>query len=48
MQGTPDPLAERFEPLQQRVATSKMYTGNGFMPDDYTFFHSQESGAGYK
>ncbi|XP_023327379.1 uncharacterized protein LOC111700628 isoform X3 [Eurytemora carolleeae] len=30
-----------FKPLQQQVRTNIMYTGNGFMPPDHLFFHSQ-------
>merc|ERR1712137_1375204 len=29
-----------FIPLTQQVKTNIMYTGNGYMPPDYLFFHS--------
>ena len=42
-QGTPDPLQSTFIPVVRRVKTSIMYTGNGFMPEDFAFFHSKVS-----
>jgi len=41
IEGTPDPLAVTFKPLKQRVDSSIMYNGDGFLPDDWAFFHSQ-------
>ena len=29
-----------FKPVKQRTGSSIMYTGNGFMPEDWYFFHS--------
>ena len=39
MAGTPDSDIT-FKPVKQRTATSIMYTGNGFLPEDWLFFHS--------
>merc|ERR1711973_913327 len=35
-----DSNATTFIPLTQQVKTNIMYTGNGYMPPDYLFFHS--------
>ena len=40
IQGTPDPDISTFAPVKQRTASKIMYTGNGFMPVDWHFFHS--------
>ena len=29
-----------FKPVRQRTGTNIKYTGNGFMPEDWHFFHS--------
>ena len=39
MAGTPDSRVT-FKPVKQRTGSSIMYTGNGFMPEDWYFFHS--------
>ena len=40
MEGTPEPDLPTFKPIKQRTASSIMYTGNGFLPEDWYFFHS--------
>ena len=39
MAGSPE-SSVTFKPVKQRTGSSIMYTGNGFMPDDWYFFHS--------
>lgn len=39
--GTPDPNVSTFKPLKQRTASKIMYTGDGFLPEDWYFFHSK-------
>merc|ERR1711972_353408 len=43
IEGTPDPLAVTFKPLKQRVMSGIMYNGDGFLPEDWAFFHSKEN-----
>ena len=38
---TPDPAAATFQPVKQRTASKIMYTGDGFLPEDWYFFHSK-------
>ena len=38
---TPDPAAPTFTPVKQRTASKIMYTGDGFLPEDWYFFHSK-------
>ena len=37
--GPPD-SSITFKPVRQRTGTNIKYTGNGFMPEDWQFFHS--------
>ena len=39
MAGSPE-SSVTFKPVKQRTGSSIMYTGNGFMPEDWYFFHS--------
>ena len=36
-----DPSVPTFKPLVQQTATGIKYTGNGFLPEDWYFFHSE-------
>ena len=36
-----DPSFPTFKPLIQQTATGIKYTGNGFLPEDWYFFHSE-------
>ena len=40
IEGTPDPNASTFKPVKQRTASKIMYTGDGYLPEDWYFFHS--------
>ena len=36
-----DPNKPTFKPQPQQTATGLKYTGNGFLPEDWYFFHSE-------